>query len=88
MVEDGDRLALRVQCLVAPPGKQVLAQLGVEGPHLVVFGDRRETHDIPILLRHHMASQIVPRVTPEGRLSCSRCMITMIEPPQVSFSRL
>jgi hypothetical protein len=35
-----------------------------------------------------MAREIVPRVTPEGRLSCSRCMITMIAPLRVSFSRL
>jgi hypothetical protein len=63
-------------------------QLAVERPDLVAFGDRREAHDIPILLGHHMAGEIVPRVTPEGRLSCSRCMITMTEPLRVSFSRL
>jgi hypothetical protein len=33
-----------------------------------------------------MAGEIVPRVTPEGRLSCSRCMIRIIAPLRVSIS--
>jgi len=43
----------------ALPGKHVLAQLAVERPDLVVFGDRRKAHDLPILLRHHVAGEIV-----------------------------
>jgi hypothetical protein len=39
-------------------------------------------------LRQHVADEIVPRVTPEGRLSFSRCMIRMIAPVRVSFRRL
>jgi hypothetical protein len=33
--------------------------LGLECPGLVVFGDRREAHDLPILLRQHMTGEIV-----------------------------
>jgi hypothetical protein len=35
-----------------------------------------------------MADEIVPRVTPEGRLSCSRRMISTMAPCCLSFSRL
>jgi len=58
-VEDGERLALGVQCLAVLPGKHELAQLIVERPDLVPFGNRREAHDVPILVRHHMAREIV-----------------------------
>jgi hypothetical protein len=37
-------------------------------------------------MRQHMAGEIIPRVTPEGRLLCSRCMITMIALVLVSLS--
>ena len=50
-----DRLALRVQSFAALPGEEVLAQLAVERPDLVVFGHRRKAHDVPIRLRHHVA---------------------------------
>ena len=53
------RLALRVQCLAAPPGKRALSQLGVERPALVLLGDGRKAHDLPILLRQHVANKIV-----------------------------
>jgi hypothetical protein len=59
LVEGCDRLALRVQGLAGLSGKQVLAQLAVERPHLVPLGDRRKAHDVPILLRHHLARKIV-----------------------------
>jgi hypothetical protein len=81
-------LALRAQCLAASPGKRALAQLGVERPALVLFGDGRKAHDLPILLRQHVANKIVTRVKPEGRLSCSRCIIRTMEPVLVPFSRL
>jgi hypothetical protein len=81
-------LALLVQCLAAPPGKRALPQLGVECPALVLLGDRRKADDLPILLRQHVANQIVPRVKPEGRLSCSRCMIRMMAPFSLSLRRL
>ena len=77
-----------VQCLAGPPGKRVRPQLRIEGVGLVVLDDRRKAHDLPILLRQHVAREIVPQVKPEGWLSCSRCMITMIAPVRVSFSRL
>jgi hypothetical protein len=55
---------------------------------LIVVGDRRETHDLPRLLRQHVAGEVIPRVTPEGRLSCSRCMISTMAPVSLSLSRL
>jgi hypothetical protein len=88
VVEGRAWLALRVQCLAASADKQLRAELAVEHPGLVVLGDRRKANHLPILPRHHAAGEIVPRVTPEGRLSCSRCMITMIAPVLVSLSRL
>jgi hypothetical protein len=88
LLDGRQRLALGMQRLAAPPGKRVRPQLRVEGVALVVLGDRRQAHDLPILLRQHVAGEIVPRVMPEGRLSCSRCMIRMIAPVRVSFSRL
>jgi hypothetical protein len=48
-----------VQGLAALSGVQALVQFAVERPNLVLLGDRREAHDIPILLRHHMAGEIV-----------------------------
>jgi len=59
LVEARDRLPLRMQCLAALPGEGFRSQRGFEHPRLVVLGDRREAHDIPILLRHHMAREIV-----------------------------
>jgi hypothetical protein len=88
LLEGRQWLALGMQCLAALPGKRVRPQLRIEGVALVVLGDRRQAHDLPILLRQHVAGEIVPRVMPEGRLSCSRCMIRMIAPVRVSFSRL
>jgi hypothetical protein len=42
--------------------------------------NRREPHHLPPLLRQYMAGEVVPRVTPEGRLSCSRCLISRSQP--------
>ena len=84
-IEGREWLAFRVQGLATPPGN-LQAEFAFELPGLVVFGDRRKANHLPILLSQHMAGEIVPRVTPEGRLSCSRCMITMIAPVLVSLS--
>jgi hypothetical protein len=35
---------------------------------IALLGDCRKAHDLPILLRQHMADEIIPRVKPEGRL--------------------
>src|SRR5262249_15758164 len=55
---------------------------------LVVIGDRREPHHLPRLLLEHVAGEVVPRVMPEGRLSCRRCMINTMAPESLSLSRL
>jgi hypothetical protein len=88
LLEHRDRLARRVQRLALPPGKDPRPRQGVDPVGLVRLGDRRKAHEFPILLRQHMADQIVPQVTPEGRLSCIRCMIRMIAPFSLSLRRL
>ena len=45
----------------------------------VLLGDRRQMHDLPILLRQHMAGEVVLG---------SRCMISTIAPESLSLSRL
>jgi hypothetical protein len=71
------RLVRRVQGFAAMPGENPRPGQGVDQVPLVLFGDCRKAHEFPILLRQHVTDQIVPRVMPEGRLSCSRCMIRM-----------
>ena len=88
MLEHGARLALRVQRFAAAAGEILRPDERVDQLALVVLGDCREAHDVPRLLRQHVAGEVVPRVTPEGRLSCSRCMITTMTPLRLSFSRL
>jgi hypothetical protein len=88
MLEDGARLALRVQRLAAAAGEILPPEERLDQLGLVVLGDRREAHDLPFLLRQHVADEIVPRVTPEGRLSCSRCIMRTMAPASLSFSRL
>ena len=61
---------------------------GLDPVPFVRLGERRQAHDVPILLRHHVTGEVVPRVTPEGRLSCNRCMISTIAPESLSLSRL
>jgi len=75
VVEHRRRLTLRLQCLAAPAPKTCRPQYRVGAQLLVRFGERWQAHDLPCLLRQHMRGQIVPRVTPEGTLSCSRCML-------------
>jgi hypothetical protein len=62
---------------------------GARQVSLGIIGDRRETHDPPLLLRQDVAGEVVPWVMPpEGRLSCRRCMISTIAPRNLSLSRL
>jgi hypothetical protein len=70
----------RLGCKASPCRRvKTRPRQGVDQVPPVLFGDRRKTDDLPILLRQYVAGQIVP-VTPEGRLSCSRCMISMTAP--------
>jgi hypothetical protein len=82
------RLARGVQRLAAPPLEAAQPQYGVDDDRLVILGDRRQAEDVLVFLRQHMTDQTVPRVKPEGRLSCSRCMISTIAPSRLSLSRL
>jgi hypothetical protein len=88
VLEHRERLARRMQCLARPPGQEFRSPDRIHALRLVVLGDRRTAHDLPIFLRRHVADQIIPRVMLEGRLSCSRCMISTMAPSSLSFSRL
>jgi hypothetical protein len=84
LLEHRRRLALEVHGL-ARLATEGLTSEHCRGPvQLLLVGNRREAHDLPRLLRQHVAGEVVPRVKPEGRLSCSRCMIST----SLSFSRL
>src|SRR5262249_17505474 len=52
-------LAFRLQRLAAPPREMLRPQRRVDLLRLVRLGERREAHDLPRLLRQHMARQIV-----------------------------
>jgi hypothetical protein len=78
LLEHGERLAFGVQCLAARPRHAPALQRRLDHVGFVILGDRRKAHDLPGLLCQHVADQVVPRVMPEGRLSCSRCMIKTI----------
>ena len=88
VLEHRDRLAGRMQGLTLMPGQEFWSPDRIHDLPLVVLGDRRKAHDLPGLLRQHVADEIIPRVTPEGRLSCSRCMISTMAPCCLSLSRL
>jgi hypothetical protein len=66
------RLARRAQGVVLAAGEDPRPRQGIDDMRLVGLGNRRKAHDVPILLRQHVANQIGPRVKPEGKLSCSR----------------
>ena len=82
------RLALGVQDLAR------LAAEGLPSKHGLELGAIRPPRrsptsaQPPILLCQHMAREVVPRVKPEGRLSCSLCMISTIAPESLRLSRL
>ena len=52
-------LALRVQRLAAAAREMLRPQHRVDEQRLVRLGDRREAHDLPRLLRQHMAGEVV-----------------------------
>ena len=80
-------LALGMQGLASLAAERLPCEWRLDPVQLVGIGDRLKTHDLPILLRQHVAREIVPQVKPEGWLSCSRCMIRMMAPDRVSLSR-
>jgi len=48
-----------VQRLALPAGEDARPRQGIDHMRLVRLGDRRKAHDVPILLRQHVADQIV-----------------------------
>jgi hypothetical protein len=82
------RLALGVQGLARLAAEGLPSEHGLDSVPFVLLGDRRQAHNLPILLCQHMAREVVPRVKPEGRLSCSLCMISTIVPESLSLSLL
>jgi len=80
VLEHWDRPARRMKELALPPGQELRSPDCIHDLRLVVLGNRRKAHDLPGFLRQHVADEIVPRVTPEGRLSHGRCMISTTAP--------
>jgi len=52
-------LALGVQRLAGFAAKDLAAEHGLDPVQFVRLGDRRQPHDVPILLRHHVAGEVV-----------------------------
>ena len=52
-------LALGMQDLTRLAAKGLPAEYGFDQVQLVVVGDRRQAHDLPILLRQHVAREVV-----------------------------
>jgi hypothetical protein len=82
------RLALGVRGLARLAAEGLPSEHGLDSVPFVLLGDRRQAHNLRILLSQHMAREVIPRVKPEGRLSCSLCMIKTIAPESLSFNRL
>ena len=59
LLEHRQRLARRVQGLALPPREDSRPRQRIDHMRLVRLGDRRKAHDVPILLRQHVADQIV-----------------------------
>jgi hypothetical protein len=59
LLEHHQRFARRVQGLALPAGEDARPRQGIDDMPLVRLGDRRKAHDVPILLRQHVADQIV-----------------------------
>src|SRR5215469_17956457 len=59
LLEHFGRFALGMQRLAPPPGKMPRPPKSLDRPSLVLLGDRRESHDLPRLLRQYVADQIV-----------------------------
>src|SRR6516162_1315814 len=69
LVEHFGWLAFRMLRLTRFAAKHCRPEHGLDAVPFVCLDDRRTRHDVPILPRQHMAGQMVPRVTPEGRVS-------------------
>jgi hypothetical protein len=88
LLQHRQRLAHGMQCVATAPVEAARAQYGVDDDAFILLGERRQAEDVPVFLAQHMTDQIVPRVKPEGRLSCSRWMISTIAPSRLWLSRL
>src|SRR6266446_11006230 len=86
LLEHLGRLALGVQGLARLAAKGSRPEHRLDPVGLRLIGDRREAHYLPRLLLQYMAGEVVPRVMPEGRLSCRRCMISTMAPLSLSLS--
>ena len=59
VLEHRERLARRMQCLALSPGQEFRSPDRIHDLCLIVLGDRRKAHDLPIFLRQHVADQIL-----------------------------
>jgi hypothetical protein len=59
LLEHLGRLALGMQDLTGLAAKGLAPEYGLDPVALVVIGDRRKPHDLPLLLRQHMADEVV-----------------------------
>jgi hypothetical protein len=59
LLEHLGRLALGVQGLARFAAEGLPAEHGIEPVKFVLVGDRRETHHLPILLRQHVAREVI-----------------------------
>ena len=64
LLEHLGRLALGMQGLARLAAEGLPAEHCLDPVQLVVLSDRRKAHDVPRLLRQHMAGEVIPRVTP------------------------
>jgi hypothetical protein len=74
MIEGLSWLALRVQDLARFAAKSLPSEHSLDPMPFVRLGDHRRAHDVPILLRHYVAGEVVPRVAPDSFL-CSTDLI-------------
>jgi hypothetical protein len=54
------RLALRLQGLARFAAKALPSEHGLDPVQFVRLRDRRQAHDVPILLRQHVTGEVVP----------------------------
>jgi hypothetical protein len=59
MIEDLSWLALRVQDLARFAAKALQSEHSLDPMPFVRLGDRRQAHDVPILLRHYVAGEVL-----------------------------
>jgi hypothetical protein len=77
-----------MQRLADAAAEALPAEHGLDAVPLAGFGDCRQAHHFPLLLRQHVAGEVIPRAKPEGRLSCNRWMISTMAPTSLSLRRL